>query len=332
MKRRDFITLLGGAAAAWPLAARAQRAPMPVIGILGSESAASYAAQMRVFLQALAESGFVEGQNLALETRWADDRPERLPDMAADLVHRRVALIATLGNNLPARAAQSATTTIPIVFAMGADPVQLGLVASFNKPGGNITGITNLASDLTQKRVQFLRDLAPAAKIFGYLFNADNAGVNSSAGRTNLELTQDAVRAWGGTVEAAPVRTVAEFDAAFSHLASKRVDALTTSGDAIFTSGRERLVALVAQYAIPAMFHTSEIAQAGGLASYGTSTADEYRRAGLYAGRILKGEKPADLPVQAATKFELVINLKTAKAMGLAVSQNILFVADEVIE
>jgi putative ABC transport system substrate-binding protein len=333
MKRREFITLLGGAAAAWPLAARAQQRPaMPVIGILGSSTAESAATRLPAFMQGLRDTGFFEGQNVATELHWANDEYDRLPEMAANLVRRRVSLIVPIGNNLPTRAAKSATTTLPIVFVMGADPVRLGLIASLNRPGGNITGVTVLTSDLVQKRLQLLHDLVPNAKVFGVLANPDNVSVNSSDGRTDIELTQDAVRVWGGAIEVGYVRTLSDLEAAFANFARMRVEALAPSGDALFMSGRERLVALAKQYAMPGVFHATEIAQAGGLMSYNANITDSYRQAGLYAGRILKGEKPADLPVMQPTKFEFVINLKTAKALGLTVPPGLLAIVDEVIE
>jgi putative tryptophan/tyrosine transport system substrate-binding protein len=331
MKRRRFITLLSGAAT-WPLAARAQQPAMPVVGILGNSTAESHATRLPAFMQGLKETGFSEGQNVAIESCWANNEYDRLPDMAADLVRRRVSLIVTLGTNLPARAAKSATTTIPIVFFMGADPVQLGVVAGLDRPGGNITGVSGLGIDLIQKRLQLLHDLVPNAKGFGLLLNPDNLGPSSSAGRTQIELAEDAVRIWGGTLQVAYTRTVGDFDVAFASFSEKRIDALVTGADGVFTSGAERLVALAAQHAMPMAFTSRELALAGGLMSYGASQTDSYRQAGLYAGRILKGEKPADLPVLLPTKFELVVNLKTGKALGLTIPESFLLRADEVIE
>jgi putative tryptophan/tyrosine transport system substrate-binding protein len=332
MQRRAFITLLGGAAAAWPIAARTQQAGrMPVIGILGSSTVAGYAARMPSFMLGLKEIGFVEGQNVVIEYRWADDQNDRLPEIAADLVRARASLIVTLGNNLAARAATTATTTIPVVFFMGADPVQMGFVASLNRPGGNITGVAVLVGDQIQKRLQLLRDVS-SAKVFGLLLNPDNSGPTSSAGRTNLELTQDTVRVWGGAVEVAYARTVEDFDAAFASLAERRIEALVTSADTLFNSGRERLIALAARYAIPTIYSSPESTRAGGLLSYNANLADAFRQVGRYAGRILKGEKPADLPVLLPTKFEFVINLKTAKTLGLTINPGLLAIVDEVIE
>jgi putative ABC transport system substrate-binding protein len=283
-------------------------------------------------MQGLKDAGFVEGQNLAIEFRWANDQYDRLPDMAVDLVRKRVALIATIGNNLSVRAAKNATTTIPIVFSMGADPVQLGLVASLGRPGGNITGITSLAADQIQKRVQLLHDAVPNAKLFGLIINPANFGPTSSAGRTALELVQEATRSWGVTVAVAPARTVRDIKSAFASLVEQRIDALATSSDALFYSGREQLISLAAQHAIPTVFHSTEAAQSGGLIGYSASLADSFRQTGLYSGRILKGEKPGDLPVLLPTKFDLVINLKTAKALGITIARELLLAADEVIE
>jgi putative ABC transport system substrate-binding protein len=330
MRRRNFIALLGGAAAV-PLAARAQQRTLPVIGLLSSTTAEAIAFRRLAFMQGLKERGFVEGQNVAIEYRWANDQYDRLPEMAADLVRRRVSLIATIGNNLTALAAKSATTTIPIVFTFGADPVEIGLVASLNKPGGNITGVTTQAAESIPKRLQLLHDLVPNARAFGFLFNPNNVGA-SSAGSTLIELAENTVRIWGGTLHVAYARTVGDFDAAFASLVAKRIDALAMVADALFTSGRERVVALAAQHAMPAVYFGRESAIAGGLMSYNADLKDSFRQAGLYAGRILKSEKPADLPVLLPTKFELVINLKTAKMLGLMVPPTMLAIADEVIE
>jgi putative ABC transport system substrate-binding protein len=243
-----------------------------------------------------------------------------------------VALIAAIGNNLPARAAKNATSTIPIVFYMGADPVQLGIVDGLNRPGGNITGVTTLAADQIQKRLQLLHDAVPTAKVFGFIVNPDNFDRTSSGRLTPVELAQDAVSSWGGTVEFAQARTVGEFDAAFASLAERRINALATQSDSLFGSGHERLVALAARYAIPMILHAVASAKVGGLMSYNANLTDILRQAGRYAGRILKGEKPADLPVLLPTKFEFVINLKTAKALRLEMPPFLVALADEVIE
>jgi putative ABC transport system substrate-binding protein len=332
MKRRDFITMLVGAAASWPLAARGQQAALPVIGILGTPTAKNYEYKVARFLQALRQAGFVEGQNLEIQSHWADDQYDRLPGMAAELIRRRVTVIVTFGNNLAARAVKDATTSIPIVFVIGADPVQVGLVPSLGRPSGNVTGVTLFASDLVQKRLQVLHDAVPGAKVIGFLENPDNAGANASSGRTARELAQEAVRSWQGTIEFAPVRRIAEFETAFARLAAKRVDAIATSGDSLFTSGREQLVALAVRHAMPVAYSSSETVDAGGLVSYGADEPDVYVQAGRYAARILRGEKPADLPVLLPTKFTFAINLKTAKALGLDIPATVLARADEVIE
>jgi putative tryptophan/tyrosine transport system substrate-binding protein len=330
MRRREFIAGLGNVMA-WPLAASAQQPVVPVIGMLGSATVEGWAARTAAFMLGLRGAGFIEGQNVAIEARWANDRYDQLPAMAAELVRARVALIAAIGNSLPARAAKSATTTIPIVFAMGADPVQLGLVASFNRPGGNITGATDQSVDSNQKRLQLLHDLLPRAKVFGHLVNPDNLAP-SSTGRTVIELAHDTARVWGVRVEIAPVRTAADFDTAFANLAEKRIDGLVVGSEALFTSRYDRLIALAAQYAIPAIYHSFETARAGGLMSYSASDTENHYQVGRYAGRILKGEKPSELPVLLPTKFEFIINLKTAKALGLTIPEPLLATADEVIQ
>lgn len=331
MRRREFITFVGATAATWPTGVLAQQPAVPSIGILGSPTAESYAPRIAAFRRGLKETGFIDGLNLTIEFRWANDDYDRLPDMAFDLTRRRVALIAAIGNNLPARAAKAATPTIPIVFAMGADPVQLGLVQSLDRPGGNITGVTTLAGDVIQKRLQVLHDVVPNAKVFGLLLNPGNRGLPSS-GRTYVELAQDAVRVWGATLEVADVRAIDDFDAAFGTLAAKHADALFTTGDSLFRSGDERLIALAARHRLPMVYNSAEAARAGGLLSYSADFEEAYRQAGQYAGRILKGEKPGDLPVLQPTKFDLVVNLRTAKALGLTVSNQLQLLADEVIE
>jgi putative ABC transport system substrate-binding protein len=327
MKRRTFIAGLGSAAA-WPLAARAQQRTIPVVGVLGSTTAESLARNMAAFMQGLKEAGFIEGQNVIIEQRWADNQYDRLPELAADLMRNRVSLIAVVGNNLPARAAKAASSTIPIVFIMGADPVALGLVATLNRPGGNVTGVTAANSEIMQKRMQLLHDLVPNAKRFGYL-------VNPSNGVAAIEPVRDAVRTWGSTLEVAYVSAARDFDPAFADFAKRSVEVIAIGVDALFISERERLARVAAQYAMPVIYGYAVNARAGGLMSYGADTAgvrDLSRQAGLYAGRILKGEKPADLPVVRPTKFELVINLKTAKALGLTIPETLLATADEVIQ
>jgi putative tryptophan/tyrosine transport system substrate-binding protein len=325
MRRREFIA--GLVAAAWPLAARAQQRTIPVVGVLSSSTAEAHASPLAAFMQGLKDAGF-KGQNLGVEQRWANNRHDRLPEMAADLVRIRVSLIAAIGNNLPARAAKAATSTIPIVFAMGADPVALGLVASLNRPGGNVTGATNAIVEILQKRLQLLHDLVPNARRFGYLVNPDN--VSSVA--TVIDPARDAVRTWGGTVEVVYARGARDFDAAFADFAERHVEAIVIAGDALFSSERGRLVRLAAQYAVPVIYGFVGSVRNGGLMSYSANFRDVFRQAGLYAGRILKGEKPADLPVVQPTKFEFAINQKTAKALGLTIPETLLATADEVIE
>jgi len=323
VKRRTFIAGLGSAAA-WPVVVRAQQPALPVIGILGSTTAVASAPVVSAFMQGLKDTGFVEGQNIAIEAHWANDRYDRLPAMAAELVRARVALIVAVGNNLPTRAAKNATSTIPIVFMMGADPVQLGIVDGLSRPGGNITGVTTLAADQLQKRLQLLHDAVPTAKVFGLIINPDNFGRTSSAGRTPVELARDAVSGWRGTIEVAQARTVGDYDAAFASLAERRINALATSSEALFGSGQERLVALAARYAIPMIFLSAASTKIGGLMGYSAARLDDLRQ----AGRILKGEKPADLPVLLPTKFEFAINLKTAKSLRLEISPFLIALAD----
>jgi putative tryptophan/tyrosine transport system substrate-binding protein len=324
--RREFIAGLGSAAV-WPMVVCAQRAAVPVVGVLSSSVANSYVFLMATFMQVLKEAGFNDGQNLAVEQRWANNRYDRLPEMAADLVRAQVSLILAIGNNLSTRAAKAATSTIPIVFVMGANPVELGLVASFNRPGGNITGVTTVIVDILQKRLQLLHDVVPNARRFGYLVHPDNV---SSVATVNP--AQDAVRTWGGTIEVAYARTVPDFDVAFAEFAERHVEAVVISGDALFASAPVRLSRLAAQYAVPVIYSSAGDVRYGGLMSYNADIRDAFRQAGLYAGRILKGEKPADLPVVQPTKFEFVINLKTAKALGLTVPETLLATADEVIQ
>ena len=336
MHRRSFLTLLGGASAAssvsWPLAARAQQPrALPVIGILGSATAAGAPEWTTAFVQGLREVGFVEGQNVTFEYRWANVQYDRLPELAADLVRQRVSLIAALGNYLSPQAAKGATTSIPIVFAIGADPVQRGLVASLNRPGGNVTGTTSLSPQVVSKRLQLLHDLIPGARVFGYLRNPSQVQGSLDLDQ-GARAVQDAVRSWGGRVEILDVQTVTELDAAFAILAARQVEALTMGPDGFLLAERERLLALAAQYRIPAIYYATEFTKAGGLMSYTGSFAATYRQAGLYAGRILKGEKPADLPVVQTTKFEFVINLQTARTLGITVPPTLLALADEVIE
>jgi putative ABC transport system substrate-binding protein len=329
VRRRDFISLLGGAAA-WPMATHGQqRRAMPVIGILGSATADGAPEWTTAFVQGLREVGFVEGQNVAFEYRWANVQYDRLPDLAADLVRQRVSLIAALGNYLSAQAAKGATTSIPIVFAIGADPVQRGLVASLDRPGGNITGATSLSPQVVSKRLQLLHELVPGATVFGYLHNP--AG-GSADWEQSVQAVRDAVRLWGGRIEVLDVQAATDIDTVFASLTARQVDALAIAPDALFLAERERLLGLAAQYRIAAIYYATEYTKTGGLMSYTGSFAATYRQAGLYAGRILKGEKPADLPVVQASKFEFVINLKTAKTLGLTIPPGVLAIADEVVD
>jgi putative ABC transport system substrate-binding protein len=328
MRRREFITFLGGAATAWPLAARAQQPAMPVIGVLGSESADIFDDRVRTFRQGLSETGYIDGRNVATEYRWAEGQYDRLPAMAADLVRRQVTMIATMGGIPPVLAAKAATTTIPIVFAIGADPVTSGLVASLNRPGGNITGVTNLNLELLPKRLELLHELVPRAASIGVLVNPANPTVADS----NARDLQAAARTLGLELHLLQASAEPDFTTVFTTLVQLRASALVISNDGFFASRGEQLAALATRYAVPAIHSFRSFPAAGGLMSYGGSLTDEYRLAGVYSGRVLKGERPADLPVQQSTKVELVINLKTVKALGLTVPLSLLTRADEVIE
>jgi putative tryptophan/tyrosine transport system substrate-binding protein len=327
LKRRDFITLIGRATAAWPLAARAQQSPMPVIGFLHSGSPGPYASSVTAFRRGLNETGFSEGRNVAIEYRWAEGQYDRLRPLAADLVHRQVAVIAATGGGLSAAAAKAATTTIPIVFVTGTDPVQARLVASFNRPGGNVTGVFVLLSALEGKRLGLLREMVPTATLIVVLLNPANPSFDSQ-----LNDIQEAARSVGQQLHILYASSEHEIDAAFATAAQLPARAMLVGADPVFVTWRDQLIALAARHAIPAIFEEREFAAAGGLMSYGASLSDAYRLVGLYTGQILKGAKPADLPVQQSTKFELVINLKTAKVLGINVPPALLATADEVIE
>jgi ABC-type uncharacterized transport system substrate-binding protein len=326
VRRRDIITLLGGAAAAssvsWPLAARGQ-AGIPVIGFINGSSATAYAAYVQAFIRGLAETGHTVGENVAIEYRWAEGHYDRIPDMADDLVRRRIAVLAP--NTPAAHAAKRAAGNIPVVFLTGEDPVASGLVASLNRPGGNATGVTTLFGGLAAKQVGLLRDLAPAATSIGFLVNPRNPITER-----NVRDATDAAQKLGEKIEIVNASSDAEIDAAFDRLRRMRARALLVQGDAFLIN--KRIVALAARDALPAMYQTRELVAAGGLMSYGSSIADMYRQMGVYAGRVLKGAKPAEMPVLQPIKFEMAINMKTAKALGLSLSDNLLSFADEVIE
>jgi ABC-type uncharacterized transport system substrate-binding protein len=328
MKRREFITLVGAGAATWPLAARAQQPAMPMIGFLNSQSPEGYAERLRGFRQGLKEAGFVEGENVAIEYRWADGQMDRLPILAAELVRRPVAVIIAPGNTAAARAAKAAATTIPIVFSVAEDPVGLGLVASLARPGGNLTGINFFNSELTAKRLELLRALVPAAVRVAVLVNPTEA----TTAETTLRDVEPSARAMGLQIQPHKATTGREIDAVFATFEHERPDALFVTGNAFFNSRRVQLVHLASHHRIPATYGGRDYPDIGGLMSYGTNVTDAYRQLGIYTGRILKGAKPADLPVMQSTKFELVINAQTARMLGLTVPPSLLATADEVIE
>jgi len=326
VKRRQFIALIGGAAAVWPLAARAQQAAMPVIGYLNNGSPESDVPRLTGLRRGLNQTGYVEGRNLMIEYRWAGNQADRLPELAADLVQLRVAVIVATGTP-PALAAKAASTSIPIVFGVGADPVPLGLVASLNRPGGNLTGFNTLSGEVGAKGLALLHELLPGTATIGFLGNPSNP--------TFELITRDLLAAAaiiGLKVEVLKAGTDSEIDAAFASAVQARTGALLVEADPLFITRIERLVALAARHGIPTVYSFREFVVAGGLISYGTSLIEDWRQIGLYTGRILKGEKPADLPVVQATKIQLIINLKTAKTLGLEVPATLLALADEVIE
>jgi putative ABC transport system substrate-binding protein len=327
MNRRKFITLLGGAAAAWPLAARAQQPAMPVVGFVRDGSAEANARYMTAFRKGLNETGTVEGQNVTVEYHWLEGQRDRLSALMADLVRRQVAVIATTGN-LPTLAAKAATGTIPIVFGVGDDPVRLGLVASFGRPGGNLTGINFFNAELTAKRLRLLHDLVPKAIRVAVLLNPANA----SSTETQLRTVQEAAPSIGLQIQILSAKTIGEIDAAFATLERERPDALFVAGDAFFVSRAVQFATLAARGRIPATYSLRDYVAVGGLMSYGTDFTEAFHQVGVYTGKILKGAKPADLPVVQSTKFEFVINMQTARALGLEVPAQLLATVDEVVE
>ena len=326
MRRREFITLLGGAAAAWPLAVRAQQAILPVVGFLSGSTPELYTKRLAAFREGLNETGYSEGRNVAIDYRWAEGQFDRLPAMAADLIRLNVAVIFSQ-TDAGTYAAKAMTTTIPIVFSNAGDPVRAGLVASLNRPGGNITGVTVFGVDLGPKRMSQLLELVPGAALIALLMDENNA--EAAVARSQIE---EAARTLGRRLIVLDARTTGDIDAAFESIAQARADALLVAPGAFFTIHRNQIIALAARHGIPTSYAGPEYAASGGLISYGTSLVDAHRRAGVYVGRVLKGDKPGDLPVDRATKVELVINLKTAKALGLMVPHSLLATADEVIE
>jgi ABC-type uncharacterized transport system substrate-binding protein len=327
MRRRQFISFLGASAAAWPIAGRAQQTAMPVIGFIRDGSADGNARFAAAFRKGLSENAYIDGQNVTIEYHWLEGQYDRLPALMSDLVRRQVAVIAAPGN-VPAQAAKAATTTTPIVFGVGEDPVQLGLVASLSKPGGNTTGINFLTSEVVAKRLRLLHEMVPKAVRIAVLVNPGNRSV----AETTLREVQEAAPTLGLQIQKLNATTIGEIDAAFGKLAQERPDALFVAPDALFLSRRVQLVTLTARDRMPAIYSTRDPVEAGGLMSYGTDLAEMFRQMGVYTGNILKGAKPADLPVLQTTKFEFVINLTTAKALGLTIPAGVVSIADEVIE
>ena len=327
MRRRDIVTLFGGAAVSWPLVARAQQPGMPVVGFINAASAQRYKRQLAAFLRGLREMGYVDGHNVVVEYRWADDQTDQLPAMAADLVRRQVAVIAA--TSAPAAlAAKAATATIPIIFETGSDPVRLGLVASLSRPGGNVTGITQTNLEVAPKRLELLHELLPMTRVMVLLVNPADPAIAEATASEVLA----AARTLGLELHVVNARSEGDFDVVFAKLAELRVGGLVISGGSFFSSYTEQLAALTVRYAVPAIFQYREFAAAGGLLSYGSDSAASYHLAGIYTGRILRGDKPAELPVQQAAKVELYINLKTAKTLGITVPNTLIGRADEVFE
>ena len=331
MKRREFITLLGGAAAApsmfWPRLASAEQATMPVIGFLSSRSPAESSHLVAAFRAGLQAGGYVEGQNVAIEYRWAEGQYDRLPALAVDLVRRGVAVLATTGGEPSALAAKAATSTIPIVFTVGGDPVKIGLVASLNRPGGNATGVSLLTTVPEAKRLGLLYELVPNAALIGVLINPNYQGAEAQSREV-----QDAARAIDRPIEIAMAGNDRQLEAAFGTLVQQHADALLVGADPFFGTRRDRIIALAAQFKLPAMYQFRDYPVAGGLMSYGINITDGYRQVGVYTGQVLKGAKPADLPIHQSIKFEFIINLKSAKALGLQIPDKLIALADEVIE
>jgi putative ABC transport system substrate-binding protein len=328
MRRRDFIRVIAGSAAGWPLAARGQQTAVPVVGLLDQRSPDELADRLRGFRQGLRDSGFVEGQNVAIEYRWAENKLDRLPDLAADLVRRQVAVIAATSGVGPALAAKAATTTIPVVFIVGDDPVKLGLVANLARPGGNLTGINFFSGELGAKRLELLREMVPGAKRVAVLVSPANAQYSE----TTINEVGPSAHSMELQIQVLKASTIPEINTAFATFASARPDALFVGHDPFFNGRRIQLVQLATRYAVPASYSSRDFAEAGGLMSYGANIADAWRQAGTYAGSILKGAKPADLPVVQSNKFELVINNQTATMLSLTVPPSLLAIADEVIE
>jgi putative ABC transport system substrate-binding protein len=327
MNRRDFVAFLGGAAVAWPVAAAAQQPKMPVVGFLGLDSATHMTPYTAWFARGLNETGFADGQNVVIEFRWAEGQYDQLQTLAADLVRRQVNVIFASGGTPPLQAAIAATNAIPIIFSLAGDPVKQGVVSSINRPGGNVTGVTFTTAPLGAKRMELVRELVPKARLIAVLVNPHSAG--AEAEQRQLESLASTI---GAHILVVNAGTITDIDAAFADLAHQHADALLIPPDAFLTGRREQLVTLAARYAVPTIYFEREFVATGGLLSYGVPLRDSYHQAGVYAGRILRGAKPGDLPIVEATKFELVLNLKTAKALGVAIPEKLLAIADEVIE